>query len=163
MTSPIQAGHRPDAARLNALGPSVVVKTSDQTVNNSTTLVDDLELVQALRANSTYIFDLWVLYTSGTTPDFKLGFTLPAGATLAYSYHGFDTSLSMTFFGTTTIPSSGTGFGGNATTAPVRMFGSLETSGTAGNFQVKFAQQTANASNTVLMTGSYLSLFRIAS
>lgn len=157
----IQSGDTPDAARLNALSHKVVVKTADQTVNNSATLVDDNELVQALRANSTYKFEIWVLYESGTTPDFKLGFTLPAGATLAYAYHGFDTSLSQTFFGTTTIPSSGTGFGGNATTAPVRMFGSLVTAGTAGNFQVKFAQQTANASNTILKAGSYLSLFRV--
>jgi hypothetical protein len=53
------------------------------------------------------------------------------------------------------------GAGGGATVEAVLMKGNLNTSGTAGNLQFRWAQNTSNAGATTVRAQSYLSLQRI--
>ena len=58
--------------------------TADTTVNNSTTLVDITGMSFALGASATEIWQIEIqLFTLGpsTTPDWKVGLSVPAGAT----------------------------------------------------------------------------------
>ena len=80
------AGARLDASTLyaliNELRPLFVRKTSDETVNNSTTLQNDDQLALAVEANATYWLSMRLIMSSGTTPDFKMLFTFPSGLTM---------------------------------------------------------------------------------
>lgn len=163
MTSPLfVAGQRVTAADLNALQPTLAVKASDQTVNNSAVLVNDTALAVALAINAIYIFELGVIYTSGTTPDIKVGFTIPTGAATAFGHDYFDTALTRDMRSYLVAPTSGLAMGGNVGGTIGRMFGTVTTVGNSGNMQVVWAQNTANASDTVVKAGSYLAVQRVS-
>ena len=65
----------------------IVTKSSDEVVNNSATLQDDDELKFAVSANEKWFSRLFLIWTSGTTPDLKVGFTAPSGSTIRW-HHG---------------------------------------------------------------------------
>jgi hypothetical protein len=143
----------------------VVFRTSDSApVNNSTTLVNDDTLVIPLDANSRYIIDGIITYSSSSTADFKLDFTVPSGAVgrraLAYIPTTVTNCLSVSqqFFGAGidvgTDPSGNVGGTGGSCEVVIR--GQVTTVGTSGNFQVQWAQAVADASDTKTMEGSYL-------
>lgn len=157
MTSPILAGHTPTAARLNALGAVLSAKTADQTVINSTTFVSDTELFLSVAANAVYILDGVIVYQSGTTPDWKMRWTYPTGLTMTYTMLAQVTTFTAFVFSETGIPVND-GTGG---TFACTLQGTVTTSSTAGTLQLQWAQNTANASNTLVRVGSYLSLSRV--
>lgn len=135
-------------------------KTADETVNNSSAFQNDDVLLASVVANAVYLARLHIMYNSGTTPDFKYQFTVPAGTTLpAWSFIG-TTGAAVSF----NAASSGgvSGLGGTGADQPVDSWGVIITSGTAGTVQVQWAQDVANASNTIVRAGSYLELIRIA-
>src|SRR5258705_9909942 len=84
---PFTAGQKLRASDLNILS-RVAFKTSTQTVNNSITLVNDTQLFISVAANTNCIFTSRFVYTSGTTPDIKFGFTYPVGAVGSYTLTG---------------------------------------------------------------------------
>ncbi len=143
-------------ARITAIEAlSTVNKIFDETVNNNNTLQDDNELFVGLAANTTYVFWLTLFYFSGTTPDFKFKLNIPAGATMSYGVMGFDTTGAYTNAGNLNsgnTPSIG-GVGGDAF-AICR--GSIIVGATAGNLQLQWAQNNANASDTIVRAGSVL-------
>ena len=161
MTSPFVAGQKLTAEDLAALIPSIATKSVDETVNNSSAIQNDDELVLPLVANAVYVFDLVVIYSSGTTPDIKVGFTLPTGATTALEADFFDPSLIRNLIAQTTVPTTGIAMGGNAATTGCRIWGTVTTGATAGDMQTVWAQNTANASNTIVRAGSYLLVQRV--
>lgn len=144
-----------------AVVEGVVRKASDETVNNSSSLQNDDELFIPLDANSTYIFDGLITYTSGTTADFQMDFTAPAGATgRRWLINGASTitacsTTAMNFNGGA-IDASATGIGATGGTCDVPIKGTVTTTGTSGTFQVQWAQNTADASDTTVKAGSYL-------
>ena len=62
--------------------PTLVRKTGNQLVTNSTTLVNDTDLVFAMAASTAYEFDAWVVCIGGgnNATDCKFTFTVPSGA-----------------------------------------------------------------------------------
>jgi len=133
-----------------------VRKSSDQTVTSSTTLVNDSQLLFAVAANETYIFQAW-LYTFAAdgTPDIKVTFTGPAGSTVFWS----SSQVIFNAGGTTTLTVVAPG----ATTADlfvdsnlraIQLYGTILNGGTAGNLQFQFAQNTSSANGTSVKAGS---------
>lgn len=136
-------------------------KTADETINNTSVFQDDDELFVSLEANVVYLARVHIVYNSGATPDFKYAFTLPSGTTAPmWSFQGITTVSAFTYG----VASSGgvSGLGGTGADQPVDAFGVVITGSTAGTMQLQWAQETANASNTIVRAGSYLELRRIS-
>lgn len=140
------------------------VKAADNTpVNNSTTLVNDAELFVPVAANTVYDVVAKVFYTTGATPDIKLGFTFPSG-TMSWAGVGAVDSLSAATTNATVADNAWTSaasgqtlsFGGGVGSALAVLAGTLRVGPVAGNLQLQFAQATANASNTLTKADSSL-------
>lgn len=154
------AGQRLRGSVLSALitevRPVLARKTSNQTVNNSATLVDDTALVISLAASATYRIALDLIWSSGTTPDFKFDWVIPSGGTGAWTvgavvgaaeYHG---SLTWATFA---------GMDGTGGVLFTRCEGVLTTTN-AGTLQLRWAQGTATASDTIVYAHSLLTAYR---
>lgn len=156
------AGSRLYASTLSSLitelRPVTVRKTANETVNNSTTLQNDDELAIAVEANLTYDFDCELIYNSGATPDLKFGWTYPSGLTMFYAVYA---AGGGTFLGYNEIETSVPAVDGAGAAVGVLLKGTVFVSATAGTLQLQWAQQTLNASNTIVQTGSYIRLKRI--
>lgn len=147
-------------------GEIVLTKTSAQFVNNSTTLVNDTQLVSpTLQPNSTWLVESLIFYDASNAGKIKINWTEPAGAQLLWSGMGAGT-------GATTAPvtmsdaqrgtSVAYGAVGVGTIIPIIARGRLTIGSTAGPLQFQFAQNTADATNCTIDVGSYLKLKQIA-
>ena len=157
------AGTRITAALLNSIAPLSVIKPSDQSVTSSTVLVNDSALFLPVVASATYFFMSSLDFEGAAigTGDLKIEWTVPAGATLRFDLHGVNTassSYSSTFTDTTTISLGTTGA---ASLRGATMAGSLVMSSTAGNLQLKWAQNTSSATATIVHAQSTVALWRI--
>jgi hypothetical protein len=66
-----------------------VRKTVDEFVTSSTVLQNDNELSFVIQAGETRLFDAWIIVSCfSATPDIKLAFTTPTGATIHWSCLG---------------------------------------------------------------------------
>ncbi len=146
-------------------GSGLALQLSDQTRNNSVTLLSSTDLVLPVAANSNYIFESQLICDSNTTADIKYSFLIPAGASLrvsAWTGGALDTALQTGIyhdaFDGTQFSSEGAGSGTMMTCRPG---GRLAVAGTAGSLTVQFAQNTANVSNTLLKAGSWIRLSRV--
>lgn len=141
-----------------------VAKTADETVNNSSTLQNDDELLLSLSANTTYMIE-WIFFAAIANAShwLKLAFTIPTGATLRVSArftredYTWNTSgediqrLISTSW--TAVNSWVTSF---TSSMPVYIKWTVVVWGTAWNLQLQWAQQTAGASNTTVLAKSNL-------
>lgn len=152
------AGQAVTADQLNQLIPIVVAKPLDETVNNSAALQDDDDLVLPVEASANYLVEIEIVYSSGTTPDLKTTLTVPSGTTGTLNVIAAGASVAgagpVTLTGTVV-------FDGNAASAWGRLFGEVNVGSTAGSIQFRWAQNTANASNTIVRAGSFMRLTRI--
>jgi hypothetical protein len=144
--------------------PLAAVKGSNQSVTNSTVLVNDSALVVSVAASATYWFQLFCEYEGVNGADLKWQFTVPAGATVhgVTMYHQVSSGLGITwdqFAAATTKTAAGSGAG---TAVCMTAFGTCATAGTAGSLQFQFAQNVANATATIVHAGSSLVAPRIA-
>lgn len=147
-----------------AVGPTFVTKSADETVNNSAVLQNDDELFFTAEANKTYLIELFLLHTS-VTADFKWGFSVPAGATV-YFGPGWIGSIaywdSLSLAGTPVAlflsggSMSTAGGGGLANISGLRIFAVCVMGGTAGTVNFQWAQDSAIASNNVVKANSLL-------
>lgn len=133
-------------------------RTSDSSaVNNSTTLVNDSTLKVSIGASRSYWFYGVVLYNTSAVADLKLAFTVPAGASLIWAGIGYHLSTAA---GVAFNYASGSGttmsFGGVGANTCCFILGTGTISATQGDLQLQFAQDTAEATNTVLLSGSWL-------
>lgn len=154
------AGDRPTAAQLEDIRGLRVYKTFTETVNNSATMQNDDELFLAVAASTTYVFNCMLVYSSNTTADFKFAWTYPTGATAQYLLLG--TALSGTALSTFQRDAAAGGIlEGSVSNQAILMTGTWTISTTAGTLQLQWAQNTANASNTQVLLGSYLELKKV--
>ena len=139
-------------------GPTIVRKTANETVNNSSVLQNDDHLLKALAANEVWLFEAVLWYTSGATPDIKLAWTVPAGATLAWSTLNGVNAAGASWEGGAAESTSGTArdFASGAGTRLTHVVGYVANGATAGNLQLQWAQNTANASDTIMLANSIL-------
>jgi hypothetical protein len=165
------AGEEVNTSTLNARLGLWASKNANETVNNSATFQNDDALVLPVAANGIYLVRGFLIWTSGTTPDFKAQFTGPPMATYTtWSTWNLAAAAPNQLADMRAV--IGTGSGGSvsipgqgATLATTGQFteisGSVVMSGTAGNFQLQWAQNTANATDTIVYTGSWLELVRV--
>lgn len=136
-------------------------KTGDETLNNVAVAQADDNLFWAVAANATYRFTVDLIYNSNATADIRVGWTAPAGATMSWHAMGLDTGLGFLASGNNAIGAV-LGFGGDGTDRLVRLSGIFTTVATAGTLTLVWAQLVANVSNTIVRTGSYGVLTKIA-
>lgn len=132
--------------------PRIILKTADQTVNNSTTLVNDTHLVVPLLANRRYYWFMRLRFESDSTPDIHFTWTVPSGATGGRRRE--INNATEVGYGTVSTWSGSTGV-----TRQGYAGGYVETSSTAGNLQFQWAQDVADASDTTVLIGSVFTVF----
>lgn len=131
-------------------------------VNNTTTLAGDDQMVIAPTVSAVYEVRVHLIYNSGATPGFKTQISLPSGWTAngwSFLVKGSGTAVATGLAGSSAAVSGIVGQGADAT---YDSWGLLISSATSGSVRVQFAQNTANASDTLLKAGSYISARRVA-
>jgi hypothetical protein len=142
------------AAQLEAVVPRIGLKTSTQTVNNSTTLVSDSQLFVTVAANTNYVFTSRFLYTTGATPNIKFAFTYPVLATATYTLYGV--AAGGAGLGAFHQTETSVGALDDGTATACTMTGTWMIGANAGTVQLQWAQNTNNASNTQVLAGSFI-------
>lgn len=142
-----------------------VRKGSDTTRSATTTLTDDPDLVIPAEANKTYDVEVRLLLTSGSgTPDWKFGWSLPAGATIywgpgQYSSAGKWDGVSIASGPTAIFQGSDVatfGSTGSAIVYGLRLKATLVIAGTAGDVALQWAQNTSDGSNNTVKENSFI-------
>lgn len=149
----------------------VIVKQSDEAVQSASVLQSDDVFVFQVGANEAWIFEIlaFVSTDTSTIPDFRFGFTVPAGSSLRW----YATNLES---GATNIHHLQYHYGGNASTigsggvvssaviphTPFLIKGSVRSGGVPGAVQFQWSQLAASATSTVVREGSYLRATRVA-
>lgn len=150
-----------------------VRKPSAQTVTSSVSLINDLDLVLAVEANTVYFVTGMFILSGNDTEDFQFQFTYPTSATLA---GGIISLLDTTTPGVGTAgdgnfralaaqvtPSTALAMGMADTNLVMGTYhGSLYVQSTAGNLQLKWAQGTSGGTGTTVNAGSVLRIERIS-
>lgn len=147
------AGAGADPTWSGSSSSTLVAKTADETVNNSTTLQDDDELLFAMEANTTYAFTLRVFHLHiNTTPDLKIGWAIPVGCTMFWDDVGSPTSH---------IEGETETYNGQTATDDFTNEGIVRNGANAGNLQLQWAQNTADATDSKILKHSYLTVREI--
>lgn len=140
-------------------------RTANQLLPTNTTLTNDNTFIVPLVANATYRFHGYFAYASNATALYKCGWTTPAGATGAWATGGYPSSVTaasgitdLGHHGITTTLTLG------VATANTDFMGAgfVANGATAGNLVFQFAQSVSNAVSTGPITGSWLSVRRVA-
>jgi len=139
---------------------TIVRKTANETVNNSTVLQDDDHLFFPILANEIWDFLILLKVQIKAASDFKFTITAPAGAG-----GGFNKVHLLVTSGYCPVPTS---FGADDgvidavdRTIYCWVIGIVENGANAGNIRVQWAQQTAVAENTVVEANSFLTARRL--
>jgi hypothetical protein len=144
---------------ITEIRPLVGVKTSDQNVGPSNTVLTDVtECGVAVVANAVYEFRAYLQYSSNTTADVKFGFTGPVGAAMDYGFLLFNVSA-VWIVGRTTL---GISFGADGGNTFATCHGSFTTGANAGTFQLQAAQNTSTAVTTNVEAGTVIALNRVS-
>jgi hypothetical protein len=138
-----------------------IIKTASQTVSNSTALVNDLELFTRIEANTDYLLELDVWYSSNAAADFQSTITGPAAPTLvnilieqvAPDIVSADNPVTAFSFTHTILH-------GSNTVGHVRYSGIIHNGANAGTVQYQWAPNSVSATNTIVRKGSFLRLRR---
>lgn len=145
---------------------TIIRKTANETVNASTTLQNDDHLLYALAASEVAEAECVIWYASGTTPDLKVAFTVPSGD-IFVQWTG--TNASDAVLGGGVTAGSGTTRdlqgGGPSATDPNRCAIArilVRNGATPGNLQLQWAQNTSNASDSIVFANSLLKVRTLA-
>lgn len=146
--------------------PRYVIKSVDETVNNSTVLQDDNHLVATLGANSVYEIEIILSISGDSTTNFKCNWTVTGGVTqlskrICIGGSDADTNPiynhNGTFYSVDLI--SEVAYSGILNSGVREIF--LLSTTTSGTLQLKWAQQTAGVVNTKLLAGSFIKIQKI--
>jgi len=136
-----------------------VRKTVDEIVNNSSTPQDDDQLTVTVPPNSSWSLEAFIIYNSSTTADFSFHTETTTGILGAWGPNRDQTNKDSVLLNIHpfVFPEPIAGFGSDAC---VRLRGDLFTIPQSDPVTVvlKWAQATAEASNTTVRAGSYLYL-----
>lgn len=150
-----------DNASWQTLNPVYVVrKTADEIVNNSAALQNDNHLLLALAANEVWIIDLTLILGSDPAPDFKMDCTIPVGANGYMHTCYIDAAAAQQIAQSSAAEINVLTYGG-ATPTTIRIAYLIVNGVNAGNFQIRWAQNTADATDTIVLTNSNLICHKI--
>jgi hypothetical protein len=143
------------------------VKTATESVTSSTTLQNDDHLVLPLAVNSTYWVQGLLLMDGAQSADLKMDFTGPAGASITAHVSGLHLTAVLTADDSVQpIESFGDvahiGCLGAGTHSSAVFFAIVIVAGTAGNMQLRWAQEVSSATATRVFTGSGMWARRIS-
>ena len=115
-------------------------QTADVAFDNTETLGDLTGLKITLGANEIWTLDLLLAFTAGATPDAKVKWTAPNGATMLWADIEASQNAISGAGGTVTLV-------GGASTRFARLVGTVTNGATAGTLQLQGAQNIATASD----------------
>ena len=168
------AGQKIRASDLNFIVPGFVKKPSNQSLPSNTTLQNDTALLLPVLANASYAIEAVIIFEAGTTGDAKFAFSWPASSTFPWGLTAYGTggpgagsvggSIFSAAFGTPTSGSSffAVGGAGAGNQNLCIMKGTITTTASAGNVQVMWAENTSDATPTIVSAGSTLRADRVA-
>jgi len=136
---------------------TVIYKSADETVNNSSTLQNDDDLLFAVGANEVWAFICFIRQDSGTLPDFKHAWTVPTDAVMSRGIGHQYTDLAAQWLAHDDATTPSASYGGK----PITTVGCVVVSTTAGNVQLQWAQNQADVSDTKCEKGSWLIAWRL--
>jgi len=152
-----------------SMGPHLIVrKTADESVTSSTVFQADDVLILPVSANEVWKFEFYLLVTAAATGDFKCRWTFPAGGTFSArsANVGFGDATQNTLWATTTSPATAyaglASFAANTTATPIVIDGVYVNAGTGGSVTLEWAQDTSNATATVVKANSTLWAVKLA-
>lgn len=166
---PTSAGQTLTAAKFEDLAsyavPITAVKASDTSVNTDGTVNSDPELVIVLPANRTYDIEVVIHATSAANAagDLRVAYAWTNTATVTRGGDGLALALASgtsadlnapALAADTTSPTSDLTYGVSTTRTVVREVLTVVTGGTAVTLTLQWAQETSNANNTTVLTGS---------
>lgn len=125
-------------------GATVILKTGDESLANSTTLQNDAELLLPLLAGEAWEFTFTIIYFAQTTPDIKFSLVTPALSTIFWGVLGYATDLTAmanAFYGSGQVIAMG-GRGGYSIAV---LKGVVANGVNAGNLQLQWAQNVSDA------------------
>ncbi len=136
-------------------------KTSDETVNNSTTLQNDNHLLASVASNTTYHFKFVVIHIGNGTADFKAAITVPTGTALLWGMTNARVTEDSALGGAKAVDVSGTPIAMQGDTIRIiqEFTGTARVGGTSGNLQLQWTQNTATVVNTIVKADSFLMLW----
>jgi hypothetical protein len=151
-----------DPKTTGTLAEAYIVKSSDQSVTNSTIYVNATDLTFAVVANGYYVIEWFLRFTSSAGQVKTIG-TFPASdavlssLVISNSSPNFPQTIGTGGFNVTQgfIGSNG---GDNQNTYGR---GTLVVRSNGGNFNVQFAQSTSSANATTLKAGSWIKYTRL--
>lgn len=129
------------------------IQTADQTKNNSTAFISSTYLQAHLQGGHRYLIELFLLFSTYSNSDFKYQFTDTNSNYLYLKKEGDAANTAPTAINTAIAVDVGT----NATFSTSAK-GFYQCDGYDDDLIVQFAQNTAQANNTVLKKGSYLKI-----
>lgn len=150
-------------------GDAIVRKTADETITATTTLQNDDELLFPVDASSVYCFEILLLLVApNTAADWKIGWAVPASATMFWDPENLQGTIPWAANTTTSNPpalsTEGSSFSFSGGVGPSGMFarGVVVTAGTSGNVQFKWAQSTSDAGNSTVKANSFIRYRKIS-
>ncbi len=154
--SPVTGQKLLSADLTNALA-RVSSKSVDTSRTSTTSLTDDPHL-QALSIATSTRFAVHILgsYAAAATPDLKVNFSFPTGTTGTFG--GVDGTA---VFSGVSLGSDFNFTASGGATVRFEIWGTILTSTTAGNFILRSAQVTSNASASTMHAGMFMSLIPI--
>lgn len=145
---------------------AMAYKSANQTMTPSSTALQNVtDLVVAMPTAGTFSFRGVIYYDSSTVADLKIAFTTPAAVTFRWGGIGVATSGGATGDGNfATVTGSDTplsyGGAGAGNVMLCQVEGEYVAGGTAGNLQFRAAQNSVEASNTIIVARSRIEVWR---
>jgi len=139
----------------------LVIKDTEQSVTNSTSLVDDTELYLDVAANATYRVILAMNATGSTASDIKVAWSIPAGSDsggrwLQGPYVSQDPGAGVTMQTGAAVWSTERSYGCSSSANSIIEHGLLRTGASPGRLQLRWAQNAASTTATVVNARSNL-------
>lgn len=132
--------------------------TSNFTKNTNDTLGDVTGIKFFVGASEVWSFEYISRLSTGATPDIKVAFTVPSGAAVTGTAIKLDAAAPVVvdvadFTASTALASAAAGVG-------IRLTGTVVNSSTAGWVQLQAAQNTSDASDTILYAQGFITAHR---
>lgn len=139
-----------------------IPKTADESLAANTTLQNDDHLFFAMAANEYYSIrgTLWHS-NAADAGHLKIAFTVPASATYHVASEGVGAGGSSYDHNDHRNVAATASYFSPATGAVCHFRGIVANAGTAGNFQVQWAQNTVNGTATFIKKGSHLIISKL--
>jgi hypothetical protein len=145
---------------------NVVKKVADQTKTANITIANDTELSFAMAPSTKYQVRGTILFDTGATGDFKWRHVGPASPTLVRLFRQWIIPGTAVFAGMTVdtaFSAADLALAGAGTTGGlIQLEGAVHNGLNAGNFAFAWAQNTSDATATIVRAGSYLEWMQVA-